>query len=204
MSSALIDLLSENDKVFVMNDGIWSIKYFDEEVIVKDIKGARYIHYLLSNPHRHLSFPELYVGVNGGDIKELQSIVEGHDFEIDGNYDDILESLRKEKSRIKNEIESLKPSNKTNAQKIKKLKEKIVFIEDEIKKLVRLQYHGVRYSAEGERLRSAIRMATSNFYKKLEKHEVEKLLRYFKSQIQVRYGYTYVPKDGSDEWVLFS
>lgn len=203
MSTEIIDLLSKNNMVFIENNGIWNIKYYDEFVQLADIMGIRYVHYILNHPQKDISLAELYTAINGGSQEELENIIESSG-DISTNtrsLKDTVSNYEDEIERLLRLIEDIKVIG--DQAKIKAIKREIEIIEKEMSKVTRDIIHpNSKHALERERVREVIYAAISLFYKKLENIAAEKLLHHLKSQIQVLYGYTYVPDSDSEEWVL--
>jgi len=66
------------DKEFYeIDEGIFKLKYFDEEALIKDSTPLQYCYYVLSRPHRQISLTEIFCGVNDEEPNYIAPLIEG-------------------------------------------------------------------------------------------------------------------------------
>lgn len=204
MPTEIIDLLSKNNMVFVENNGIWNIKYYDEFVQLADISGIRYVHYILNHPQKDISLAELYTAINGGSPEELENIIE-FSGSISVDTISLKETMKNYENEIKRLLRLIDDTEITgNQAKLNSFRKQIDDIEKEMSRVTRdIIFPNNKYALEREKIRKAIYSAIALFYKKLEKQGANKLLHHLKSQILVYNGYTYIPENDNDKWVLY-
>lgn len=197
-----VRLLSENNKIFFNNNGIWTIRYNNDFVQIKDFKGPNYIHYLLQKSNKHIGLAELYHAVNGGDLPTLEGIIDGHTVDKNQVREEIFTNinlLREAIETLDNRYDNAEiDDNEPLMIKIDKERESI---EAEIKFLEGKKYYAPRnISKERKKISNLIRKSFSDFYKQI--NTLENLHLHLHDSIKVENGYKYIKEDITTPWLI--
>lgn len=190
-----IEFLADNEKVFVKNNGIWTIRYKEEFIQVKDSKGLNYIQYLLQNPNKHIGLAELYHAVNGGDLPTLESIIDGHTIDKNQVREEILNNI----SLLNKKLDVLDQNYdiadfENNEEKMIKIDKERESIKAEIKFLNDKKYYAPKnISHERKKISNLIRKSISDFYTQII--TLEKLYMHLHDSIKVENGYKYIDQN---------
>lgn len=208
-----VELLSNNKKVFIKFNDIWTIRYENEFTQLKDVKCISYIYYMLSRPHKDISLEKIYYDINGGNpIYEGQAVQEvredGAELNTIKKYKDEIKKLTDEYKIVEIKAEAASDFNddeKTNEylKEMKAIEDKI----DKYKSLIRDYGNIINRNIhetlpEREKIRSTVSHSFTDFYNMIRRRKLTKFVKHLKSSIKVYQGYTYTPLDNSESWVL--
>lgn len=209
--------LAHNPKLFLNNDGIFTIRYYNELVHLKESKGLQYTSYLLERPYEDVSLEKLFLAFQKGETT-LDKITQGHEVDsgleyketkqILNDYQNAIHDCQKRYNILENSAE--KYAEKGMDDYVDNIIEEMKEIEEQIKvyKNASDEYHKkLRYNVgdqnpQKEKLRTAISHAFSDFYKTIKIRKALELHKHLKHSIEVLNGYTYSPEKSSDDWVL--
>lgn len=210
-----VELLSNNEKIFIKYNDIWTIRYENEFTQLKDIKCISYIYYMLSRPFKDISLEKIYYDLNEGNpIYEGEAVQEirekGAESDQIKNYQDEIKKLKGEYKIV--EIKAESASDFNDDEKSNEYLKEMKAIEDNIykyKSLIRDIENSLKRNIqetlpEREKIRSTVSHSFTDFYNMIRRRKLTKFLKYLKSSIKVYRGYTYAPLDNSESWVLHS
>lgn len=195
-------VLKKNNKIFFNKNGIWTIRYNNDFMQIKDFKGPNYIHYLLKKSNKHIGLAELYHAVNGGDLPTIEAIIDGHTIDKNQARGEIFANI----NLLKNAIETLnsryyKAELDDNEPLMIKIDKERESIEAEIKFLESKKYYAPKnLSKERKKISNLIRKSFSDFYKQI--NTLENLCLHLHDSIKVENGYKYIKEDISTPWLI--
>jgi len=221
-----IRLLKENEKIFIKNNDIWTIRYNKEFTQLKDFKGPNYVHYLLQNPYKECSLWELNTAINKPDREQLYVVAdqnanlkskdEEKKEEIQyksAPYDEVneaynrLNEYKKRLERLNDLIEEAEASNDIDMlliiDKSKKereiLSKEINRINYEIK---HKNFDRTTDKKEDEKIRQAISQAYKQFRKTINTEKLSNLHKHLTRSIVTGNIYKYDPEGSDISWLL--
>jgi hypothetical protein len=117
------------------------------------------------------------------------------------NYQDMIDTYKKEWKRLKQRYETAEENN--NENQMVKIDKDIKLLETEIKRLIQEMKKGKTYrSPEYEKMRVSLSKAISDFYKILKKEKLISLNRHLRESIEVQNGYCYRPENSTIVWKI--
>ncbi|MGC9385059.1 MAG: hypothetical protein ACP5D6_10705, partial [Kosmotogaceae bacterium] len=211
-----IKSLTKYPKLFLNNEGIYTIRYYNDFIQLKESKGILYTSYLLERPYEEVSLEKLFLAFQKGETT-LDLITQGHEVDdiksntikqmLDEYQDQIHEYQKKydELEEMANHYDAIgNPEYANNC--IKKMSQ----LEQQIRRYKQLsseyrkkaRYRVGDQNPQKEKLRSSVSHAFSDFYKTVKIRKAVELHKHLKRSIEVLNGYIYSPEKSPDDWVL--